>query len=327
MESRALLLTFSRSMTMIHSTMIHRIGLSIILVLMMSCTKDKPEAPSAQEEPSPETAPASSPASSAGSRTLAIVPENADVGSTLSVRASGFTLPSAGGDDRLVWLLNGSPVSSADPLILDLREHLASKGDTVEAVAHVGGEQISSGQLRVSNSPPRITDTSFHDPGEASGNFSIDVQTEDADGDSVTLEYQWTVNGIPAGTEKQADLSPSPADRIEVSVRAYDGEDYSQESREEFTLLNRAPRFDRVEQYHIVGSTYIYNASASDPDHEPVIFSLDSEPPGMTIDPDSGQVRWDVPDDFFGTVEYYILAADDKGLKSVLPMKFSVLKE
>ena len=310
--------------------MIQRIVLSLMLVLMVSCTKDKPEATSLEEQsPAAESAsPAVSlPAQSTGSRTLAIKPETAYATSTLTLIATGFELPAPGGDNRIVWKLNGTPLSSADPLSLDLRENMVSKGDAVQAVAYLDGAEINSNVLVIRNTPPRITDYSFFDPGEAGGNFRIDVETEDLDGDQVSLEYQWTVNGMPAGSGNMLDLSPSPNDNIEVVVRVYDGEDYGQEAREAFSLLNRPPRFERVEGYFIVGSTYIYNAAASDPDGEPVIFSLEGAPAGMTIDPDYGQVRWDVPDDFLGTVEYMILASDGQGLKSVLPMKFSVEKE
>jgi hypothetical protein len=302
-------------------TMIYRLMLSIMLVLLLSCTKDSSDAP-----PAAGPAPAA-PARGMGSTALSIVPEKAYAGSTLGLMASGFELPGGGGEDRVVWKVNGTPVSSADPHALDLGEHLVSRGDTVQAIAYIGGAEIASALMYISNNPPRITGYFFNDPGEASGNFTIDVQTEDPDGDPVTLEYQWTVNGILMGTGRMADLSPSPEDEIEVVVRAYDGEDYSEEIREKFTLLNRPPRFERVKDYFMVGSTYIYNASATDPDMEPVIFSLVNAPAGMNIDPASGQVRWDLPPDFLGTVEYFILAADPKGLKSVMQMKFGVIEE
>jgi len=317
--------------------MTYRIILAMILLVSMSCSKSGPE-PSSVGQQQPESAIQQQPAASGplpsgafeqstGARTMALSPSPAYAGSTISVKASGFHMPVSGGQNRVVWYVNGNPVSSVDPLSLDLREHLVTKGDTVQAVAILDGARINSNLVIISNRPPRITRYEFYDPGEASGNIGIDVEAEDADGDTVTIEYQWTINSLPAGNGKMADLSPSPKDDVKVSVRAFDGQEYSDEIEETFTLLNRPPRFERVEGYFIVGSTYIYNASASDPDHEAVIFSLDKEPPGMTIDSQSGQVRWDVPADFLGTVEYTIVAGDAQGLNAVLPMKFSVLKE
>lgn len=317
--------------------MIHRIILAMILLVLISCSKSGPE-PSSVGEQKPESAteqqfaasgplPSGAFEQSTGARTMVLSPSTAFAGSTISLKASGFDMPVSDGQDRVVWYVNGGPVSSADPLSLDLREHLVTKGDMVQAVAILEGARINSNLLIISNRPPRITRYEFYDPGEASGNIGIEVETEDSDGDAVTLEYQWTVNGMPAGNGKMLDLSPSPNDDMKVSVRAFDGQDFSDEIEETFTLLNRPPRFERVEGYFIVGSTYIYNASASDPDMEEVIFSLDREPSGMTIDPQSGQVRWDVPADFLGTVEYTIVAGDAQGLNAVLPMKFSVLKE
>jgi hypothetical protein len=42
----------------------------------------------------------------------------------------------------------------------------------------------------------------------------------------------------------------------------------------------------------IVGRTYTYNAAAADPEGDPVVWSLDAAPAGMSIDPLRGTIRW-----------------------------------
>jgi hypothetical protein len=262
-----------------------------------------------------------------GQEALLVLPEPVYRNSVLSLRAMGFVLPAPGGEGRVVWEINGSAVSTAEPLSLDLNEYPVSKGDTVRSVAYVDGREISSALVTIMNHPPMIANHEFKWHADEAGTFDLVVDTYDPDGDTVTVQYKWTVNGVPGGTGQRTDLALSQGDEVEVDVIAFDGQDYSEGRFFQFTLQNRQPRFDTGRKYYLVGSTYIYNASASDPDLEPVTFSLDREPPGMTVDPESGQVRWDVPPEFLGTVEYDIVATDPRGLKGVLPMKFSVLKE
>jgi len=307
-----------------------RIVLAFILVFAVSCTKEKPVEPPAVEHQAPATTDPQQGAAAQGSgtRTITISPATAYSKSIFTLKASGFELLALEGENRIVWTINGSPVSTVDPVSLDLGGFIVDRGDTVQAVAYLDGEAIYSNPVTVLNNPPKITSYEFYDnPGATSSNISIEVVAEDPDGDAVTLEYQWTVNGVLAGNSKSPALSPSLDDDIEVTVRAFDGQDYSAEIKDKFTLLNRAPRIERIDKYFIVGSTYIYNASASDPDMEPVTFSLVKEPDGMIIDPQSGQVRWEIPTGFLGTIEYTVVVTDAKGANGILPMKFSVYRE
>jgi len=314
--------------------MFYRIMLSLVLVLaLFSCSKDKtspaPEAPAIEATaPHAQTsAPADVPAKTEGSMTIEIVPETAYANSTIMLRANGFEPPQPGGEDRVVWYINGSPVSTADPTRFMLGEHLASVGDIVQAAAIIGGKQIYSNSIRVINHPPKITGYHIYDTRDESGNMGLAVNAEDPDGDTVSIEYEWTVNGLPAGTSEVLDMPPLPNDMVTVKARAYDGLEYSDEISHEFEVLGRAPRFERVMDYYMVGATYIYNASASDPDREPITFSLVNSPAGMAVDPESGQVRWDVPPGFIGEIDYIIVATDPKGQNGILPMKFSVSRD
>jgi hypothetical protein len=39
-------------------------------------------------------------------------------------------------------------------------------------------------------------------------------------------------------------------------------------------------------------TTFSYDVEASDPDHDPLTFSLTDAPTGMTIDADTGLITW-----------------------------------
>lgn len=319
--------------------MIQRVFIVLALVLAISCSKDKPAEPTATGQPaaSVASAPAETEAPaqagggtfarSTGSKTLTISPPEGYVNTSFSLSALGFDLPMGAGEDRIIWYHNGGAISMASPESPDFGEYMIRKGDLLQAVVVIGGKEIYSNPVAIRNHPPVITNHAFGGDVAATGGISLDVETEDIDGDQVTVEYAWTLNGLPAGDRQRVEISPHQGDQVEVRATPYDGEDYGREMLFTFALDNRAPRFESIADYFMVGSTYVYNASASDPDMEPVTFSLQNEPPGMTVDPVSGQVRWDVPADFSGTVEYTIVATDPGGMGAVIPLKFTVYME
>ena len=57
--------------------------------------------------------------------------------------------------------------------------------------------------------------------------------------------------------------------------------------------LNRPPQFTSAPKLEaLVGKSYVYNATASDPENDPLTFSLLSGPSGMTVDASTGTVTW-----------------------------------
>ena len=57
--------------------------------------------------------------------------------------------------------------------------------------------------------------------------------------------------------------------------------------------LNLPPQFTSAPKLEaIVGNAYVYNATASDPENDPLTFSLLSGPSGMTVDASTGAVTW-----------------------------------
>lgn len=64
----------------------------------------------------------------------------------------------------------------------------------------------------------------------------------------------------------------------------------------------------------IPGLVWQWDYSAVDPEGEPLAYSLEGAPQGMTIDPDTGKVRWDVPSTFTDSrVRFTILATEVHG--------------
>ncbi len=62
--------------------------------------------------------------------------------------------------------------------------------------------------------------------------------------------------------------------------------------------------------------SYSYNAKAEDPDGDVISYSLDSPPPGMSIDANSGLVEWDLTHAMPGEHAVSIVADDSAGQKA-----------
>ena len=78
--------------------------------------------------------------------------------------------------------------------------------------------------------------------------------------------------------------------------------------------LNRNPVFAGTPPTLIeAGKTYSYTPTATDPDGRPLAYSLVVAPPGMTIDPQTGAITWPTTAADIGTAAVRIRATDSSG--------------
>ena len=78
--------------------------------------------------------------------------------------------------------------------------------------------------------------------------------------------------------------------------------------------LNHAPAITSVPVVDaIAGRSYSYAASATDPDSDPLTFSLTTAPSAMQVDPASGQVTWSPTTDDLGTHNITLRLDDGRG--------------
>jgi hypothetical protein len=82
------------------------------------------------------------------------------------------------------------------------------------------------------------------------------------------------------------------------------------------TILNSAPIIDSSPPVSIDGTKYIYQVKASDPDNDPITFSLKSGPKGMKIDQKTGLIQWDIQKEDKGTHSIEIEVRDSEGAAS-----------
>lgn len=245
-----------------------------------------------------------------GSYSIEITPKDASRNSTLYVVPKGFNLP----DARIEWLVNGKPVISSLPYQFKAAD--TRRGDTVQAKAIIEGREILSNIIQITNTPPEISKVKImpevFKPGDM---LYVDVAGSDIDGDEVTISYEWTKNGEPAGDKKQLGVPLKKGDKISVKITPFNGESYGRSVVLHREIMNMPPSIveDKGFKYNFDGKVYTYQVKAFDPDGDQLMYSLKSAPQGMNINSTTGLIQWDVPADFKGKAPFTVSVTDGHG--------------
>jgi hypothetical protein len=184
----------------------------------------------------------------------------------------------------------------------------------IEARATIGDAVVMSNPVTIRNSPPEIGKVKMmpetYKPGDA---LSVDVTAADPDGEPVSILYAWSKNGAPAGTAERVSFALQRGDKITVSMTPFDGEDQGKSVFLEREIINIPPVILDHREFSFDGTTYSYQAKASDPDGDTLTYSLDSASNGMTIDSANGLLTWIVPPEFKGKKNVSIIVSDGHG--------------
>ena len=235
------------------------------------------------------------------------------------------------------WDVNGKRFgSNTGQVVLPV----VSTGDTVSVrVVPVRGVQRGEewlASVRIRNQSPLLLGLGI-EPAEAEKADSSDtemwravVRAEDPDGDSVEIEYRWSVNG--AESRVRGEFFPAGdlarGDRLEVSVRAYDGRLWSPPARSGLievgnsppTIVSRPPRPDALGNFR-----YQIRAEDSDGDLD-FRFSLREGPEGMLIDERNGIVTWRPNTDQAGRHAIEIVVTDEGGAEATQSFSLALVR-
>jgi hypothetical protein len=302
-----------------------------ILVLLSACSNKgsdvaKPSAPAQEKEAVSQDEGASgqkesTPVEEAQAFELSLAPSETSSKTVLEARPRGFSLE----DADVVWLLNGAPVSTPRIPYFDSPEMDIHKGDTVQVEATVDGVEVASNIVNIVNAKPVLKHVTLTPAEFAPGqNIGVDVEAADADGDEVKIEYEWTVNDHQAGIGAELEETLTRGDTFTVKVTPYDGEEYGKSITLYRKVGNLPPRIEEHNDFSFDGQEYIYMVKASDPDGDPLTFFLKSGPKGMTINSQTGEVRWAVPADYAGAAKYEVAASDGQGGEARYSMSFTL---
>ena len=131
---------------------------------------------------------------------------------------------------------------------------------------------------------------------------------------SLPMEYQWKCNGenVFGGIFFDLDTSSfKKGDKISVTVAPGSGPRQGEEKvSEEVVILNQPPEIVSLPSTATIDGLYVYNVEATDPDDDPLTYSLDQAPPGMRIDAGTGRMEWPVPLGMEGNFAVRLIVSD-----------------
>ena len=284
----------------------------IILFFFLSCSAEK-SADVNKQKPSEVDS---------SSYSLEITPANASRNSTVYLVAGGFN-PS---DAKIEWLVNGKVTTT--PISSQFNALGTKKGDNVQARAIIQGKEIISNSVQIKNSLPEISYIKLlpevFKPGDT---LSVEVSGSDVDGDEVTIAYEWTKNGEPAGNSKRIEVPLKRWDKVSVKITPFDGEAYGRPIVLNKEIMNLPPMINEDKTFHFDGTVYTYQVKATDPDGDLLAYSLKSAPQGMTINPSTGLIQWHVPPDFKGKSPITVSVTDGHGGEAIQSLTLEITPE
>lgn len=288
----------------------HKFLCVVALFFILSCSTEKPAEVGSQKPSEAGGGRVSElsrpPASLVGALySLEIAPTNATRNSKIYVIPHGFTLS----DAKIEWLVNGNPAISLIPNQFKATE--TKKGDEVQAKAIIQDREVTSNIIRIKNAPPEIDKVKIlpevFKPGDA---LYVDVSGSDIDGDEVTITYEWAKNGEPAGNDKKIETSLKRGDKFSVKITPFDGESYGRPIVLHREIRNMHPTIIEDKKFVFDGKVWSYQVKATDPDGDKLTYSLKTAPAGMTINPSTGLVQWNVPPEFKGRASVSVSVTD-----------------
>ncbi len=222
-----------------------------------------------------------------------------------------------------VWSRNGEPIAGQTTSMLP--PSVFRKDDLVAVVATLppaadGGPRQLRAEVRIGNAPPRVASARVAISATTAGNvLQAELDSSDPDGDPLTNSYRWFENGREVDGANASSIqlaSASRGGRWAVEVVVNDGANASEPRRSsEFVLDNRPPAFTSQPPAVLpADGVYRYQATASDPDGDPVRFELAEGPAGMSVS-SSGAIEWRFPTDPLRAKSFHIVlrVTDAKG--------------
>ncbi len=240
--------------------------------------------------------------------TVKIIPENPSVGDELQAIVTG------GQNVNYRWETNDREIDGINASVL---KDGFLKGDMV-AVRVFTENSEATDSVVIGNALPIITDVTITPEYIYSGtDIHIEVKVEDPDHDETNLTYKWFVNDGEVFYEKEPVLKSDEferGDEVSFQVIPSDGKDDGDVFNSSLmTIPNGVPLFLSSPPLTFKSRIYNYKVRAEDPDGDHLKFRLSEAPDGMVIDPETGEIRWDITEDGEGEHTVEIVAEDGLG--------------
>jgi len=276
------------------------------LLFLLSCSSQKPAETGAAGS---KTAGSAISKTATSVYSIAINPPNASRNTIFYIIPTNFNLSDA---KKIEWTVNGATVS--DGMATSFKASAAKRGDVVQASVTGPNFQVFSNTVEIRNSPPEITAIKFMpELFRAGDQLYADVTVSDPDGDPVTVLYEWTVDGQPAGRGQRIGVPLKRGNKVLLKVTPFDGMDYGTPAVVESEVANTPPVIVEHADFSFDGTIYTYQVKASDPDGDRLTYSLGASLSGMNINESTGLLTWNVPPDFAGVQPVSVIVNDGHG--------------
>ena len=219
-----------------------------------------------------------------------------------------------------VWSIDGETVQGDGPKLELTRQVRRGSQLEVRVTASDGHAESEPfvASTSIGNRPPRIVNLTIQPAGRitAAGPITAIATGDDPDGDPVSYEYTWTVNGSTSDEHGSVfpDSDLKRGDVVEVSVIARDEQGESEPlASPPIEVMNAAPVI--LSQPDLAGAqgVFAYKMTAADADGDELRFGLGKVPEGMTVIANSGEVLWTPREDQGGVHPVEIWVEDPQG--------------
>jgi hypothetical protein len=172
---------------------------------------------------------------------------------------------------------------------------------------------------QVGNTPPRITSLNVSPTHPVPGDtIQVEIGTHDREGDEVTVLYEWTKNEVTdLGNLPTVSLKGDKfarGDQITLKATPDDGTLKGTPVNSFVVIANSSPVITpSPDTFKFDGDTYEYQVNATDPDGDVLTYSLSKSPEGMTINPSTGLITWNIPPGYTGKSPVTVSVKDSQG--------------
>lgn len=170
------------------------------------------------------------------------------------------------------------------------------------------------------NHPPVVRSLTVRADDDDPALWLAEIEADDPDGDDVSLDVVWLVNGQPAarGEHRYDPTTNQRGDAIHVEVTPHDGKMAGATAASgQIRIENAAPNITSTPPSSMAGGMYRYVVKASDPEGGGVLrYELLQKPDGMEIDPFSGELTWRPTATQAGTHPIEIAVTDSAGART-----------
>lgn len=251
----------------------------------------------AQERPAGENMP---PVASS----VEIVPADPTANTALTAKFSALDPEGDPVTTSLTWYVNDRAVQEGPESTLAAGK--IKKGDSVRVELTASdptgrSAALSSLPVTVRNLPPLVSSVTIDPSSPMLGaQLTAIPAASDPDGDVLTCQYLWSVNGSPSGAASPNATFPTAGlqkqDSVTVALTCGDGTAVAGPViSKPVTFGNRPPEIVSTAPDGVVNGVYTYQVVARDPDGDKLVYRLERGPAGITIDAATGLVQWTVP--------------------------------